>query len=116
MTATALTSTSTRATIGELRWVTCTPYTEAGRRSHSGCSRVAGSGRRGTPGCLARCPYRAYSRVNDQVLRMVLTRCSASEVSPMTAQLRRILLLPASVFLWSIAGADQPADFVVPEA
>jgi hypothetical protein len=33
----------------------------------------------------------------------------------MTAQLRRILLLP-SVFLWSIAGADQPADFVVTEA
>ena len=34
----------------------------------------------------------------------------------MTAQLRRALLLPASLFLWSIAGADQPADFVVPEA
>lgn len=34
----------------------------------------------------------------------------------MTAQLRRFLLLPASVFLWSIAGADQPADVVVPEA
>ena len=34
----------------------------------------------------------------------------------MTAQLRRALLLPASVLLWSIAGADQPADFVVPEA
>src|SRR5262245_4337932 len=34
----------------------------------------------------------------------------------MTAQLRRALLVPASLFLWSIAGADQPADFVVPEA
>ena len=34
----------------------------------------------------------------------------------MTAQLRRLLLLPASLFVWSVAGADQPADFVVPEA
>lgn len=34
----------------------------------------------------------------------------------MTAQLRRFLLLPASLFLWSIAGADEPPDFIVPEA
>ena len=34
----------------------------------------------------------------------------------MTAHLRRSLLLPATVFLWSVAGADQPADFTVPEA
>jgi hypothetical protein len=33
----------------------------------------------------------------------------------MTAKLRRALLAPAFV-LWSIAGADQPPDFVVPEA
>ena len=32
------------------------------------------------------------------------------------AKLLRFLLVPASLFVWSIAGADQLADFVVPEA
>jgi hypothetical protein len=34
----------------------------------------------------------------------------------MTAPLRRALLLPTSLVLWAIAGADEPPDFIVPEA
>ena len=32
------------------------------------------------------------------------------------AKLLRFLVVPASVLFWSIAGADEPPDFIVPEA